>query len=1109
MRIILIGVISGLFALLPRCSFGQKISIDARNVTLITTLEHIKKQAEINFFYNDQVMAHALPVSIQIKDAELEDVLKRIFVTQPIQYKIRDKVVVLSLKPELTADIPQLLREKKKIILCLVDARSGQAISGANLYQSSKNPAISDQMGHVTLINPLLTDTIHIHHIGYQDIHFLLRDLPSQLIALVPFNNQLNEVLVTGIVNRNKYNFTSAVTVMSGATLKMLDNRNIINSISTLDPSFALIANNLRGSDPNKLGQIELRGKTSISGLQVENQYANDPNQPLFILDGFESTLSQITELDINRIATVTLLKDAASSALYGARSANGVVVVETVKPQAGDLNIYYNADVNLELADLSDYNMMNSTEKVDFERLSGRFESVVKDEPNSQVVVSGDQFMLDRLYNQRNTWAQEGINTYWLDNPLQTGFSQNHSLYLQGGNNDWQVGGGGNYKDIHGVMKGTGRNNWGAWGDIGYRKGKWNIRAKSFLSGYHSYGSPTSNFADYVKQNPYYREGDTAKYLATVPTVDDSQTSIEEPNHIYNDLQNSFSRGSEWNFQQNIVALWQLNPQWQFSANLQVQGGQNTQKAFISPKDTRFDNQNAKLKGSYDYLRQNRKAYQGNIMATWNKTFRQKHILTVNGRAEIQENDLNLKGYTLKGFPSNADGNPSQSYQAQPVILPPLESPPTIRRIDALASANYTYDHRYFADATWRIDGSTQFGSAHRYASFWSAGIGWNVNREPFMRSLNTISLFRLRINTGLTGNQNFGSFASTIAYTHLSDSSLFGQGLVHNTLGNPQLRWQNTQQTNLGMDLELWDQRFSLTINLYKKNTDPLIATINLPASNGTTNFTMNVGILKVSGLDAIWRFSPIYRPREQVIWTIGATMSMYKSQYEGLAALLKSQNQDLLLNNSLFRFMDGNSPDDLWAVPSQGIDPSSGREVFMTKDGKHTFNYDQNDIVVVGNSRPLAEGILSSFFNYKALTFGVYMRYVMRNARFNEALYNKVENITYDELSDNQDSRALYNRWKVPGDIARFKGISITDYTPISSRFIQKESYLSGESISISYEFEGNIHNWLHTASIHKLRLTLYMNDVFRLSNILAERGTEYPFSRTFSGSISMIF
>ena len=294
---------------------------------------------------------------------------------------------------------------------------------------------------------------------------------------------------------------------------------------------------------------------------------------------------------------------------------------------------------------------------------------------------------------------------------------------------------------------------------------------------------------------------------------------------------------------------------------------------------------------------------------------------------------------------------------------------------------------------------------------------------------------------------------------------------------------------------------------LNAYKKYTNPLVVAVTLPSSTGLANYPFNAGVLNVKGLETTLNFSPIYRPQERFVLTFGLTGSMLNQRYDKFDSKLNSLNDELKSSNSFTRYRDGYSPTGLWTVKSLGIDPTTGREVFMTKDGQHTFNYSTDNIVLVGDGQPLAEGVVRGTLSYKGFTANIMMRYILRKDNFNTALYNKVENISTAILHSNQDKRALHDRWQKPGDISQFKAISLTTSTPISSRFIQTENTFSGESINIGYEFSNR--SWLDKSKLSNLRLNGYMNDIFYSSTVLRERGLDYPFARSFSLSLSATF
>ena len=357
----------------------------------------------------------------------------------------------------------------------------------------------TDVDGKFKLFVPADTATLVVSFIGMKTEVVKIPRLKAGVeqkeltIVLREEDVKLEDVVVTGIFTRKKESFTGSASTYSAAELKTMGTQNILQSLKTLDPAFAILEDNQFGSDPNRLPNMEIRGKSSMLGLRDELDA--DPNQPLFILDGFESTLAAINDLDINRVASITILKDAASTAIYGSKAANGVIVVETVKPEAGKLQVSYTGNMNLSMPDLSSYNLMNAREKLEFERLAGRFE------PASWSTTS--EVELNRLYNEKLKVIESGVDTYWLAEPLRVGVNQKHSLYVQGGEGNFLFGLGAGYNGVSGVMEKSDRDVISGNIDLIYRMSKFQFSNKFSLTS-TDYRNPIVAFSEYAAANPY-----------------------------------------------------------------------------------------------------------------------------------------------------------------------------------------------------------------------------------------------------------------------------------------------------------------------------------------------------------------------------------------------------------------------------------------------------------------------------------------------------------------------------------------------------------------------------------------------------------------------------
>ncbi|BAV09287.1 TonB-linked outer membrane protein, SusC/RagA family [Filimonas lacunae] len=1092
---------------------GQTVNYSARKVSLEKVFSVLKQQTGYVFFYNDNDVKLNTQVSVDFKNTPLREALTESLKNQPLQFQMKGKTIFITQKT--AAEKPPVLQAAPPPpvdITGVVTDEKGKPIAGVTVMYLDKKGSgtFTDKEGRFKLTVASLPATITFSYVGFNSYGVTVKD-PSQaaLSIQLHINPGMLDSFVTvstGVFTRKKESFTGAVSTFNNNQLQSVSNQNILTSLKTLDPSFIMMDNNLSGSNPNSLPSIQIRGQSGIVTGSTTDQFGSDPNEPLFILDGFITTLTIVNNLDINRVASVTLLKDAASTALYGAKASNGVVVIETRKPRAGRMRVSYSGDFNIQAPDLSGYNMMNSTEELQFEKLAGRYTYYDSSSYTSQ-------YKLDQLYSKHLQAVTSGVNTYWLNEPVQTGFTQGHSVYAEGGDDAIRFGLGGNYKEVNGVMKGSDRKTYSGNLDFSYRTNKYSLANKFYLNGYTANESNYGSFSNFVNAPTYFPKldsnGQVGKYLEESINYYDRAIYITNP--LYAASLPGINNTKALGFTNNFQLTYNITPALQVQGSMSINQSTTTAIKFTSPDNALYDDSAYNKKGSYINSRANYFNYQSFVSLSYGKIFANLHQVTANVRAELEETKNGVLGFTAVGFPSGSVGNPSFSY-GYPTSGKPTSYNSKYRRNNVVASLNYIYNRRYMLDATFREDGSTTFGSNRKYSPFWSTGIGWNLHNEKWFRGSRWLQTFRVRLNRGTSGNQNFSSLSSTSTYAYNNNINLFGQGTDLTTLGNPNIKWQLTTTTNLGTDLVLFKNRLSVTGNLYRKITNPLVVVIDLPSSTGLTNYPMNAGSINSKGFDLGMRYTILNNLNKVTTWNIGITAGLVTSKYEHFNGKLDQLNKQNQLDSSMLRYTDGYSPTDLWAVRSLGIDPGSGKEVFLKKNGQYTYDYSTNDIVRVGNTQPTMQGVISSQLNIGGFSASIAIRYSWGADIYNDALYNKVENITYKSIANNQDKRALYDRWKKAGEVSRFKAIHLISAqnestTPVSSRFVERENYLSGESVNISYNFYNK--KLLKSMGMESFRIGAYSNDFFRISTVKRERGTDYPFARSVSFKISATF
>lgn len=1064
----------------------EKLALSSTQLTVREIFDAISSQLRYDVFYNGEQLDLNRKVKFAQQVLNLEQVLDAV-ANNRFKYTLEDRTIILT---PLTT--PQTVNSVT--LTGQVTDQSNTPLPGVTvLVKGTKLGTSTDPEGNFKLSLPQQENTILIFSfIGMESQEVPVGDPKKPIkVILKETAENLKEVVVTGIFTRKKESFTGSASTYTASELKTAGTQNILQSLKTLDPSFAILDNTLYGSDPNRLPNMEIRGKSSMLGMRDELEA--DPNQPLFILDGFESSLSVINDMDINRIASITILKDAASTAIYGSKAANGVVVVETVKPQAGKLMVSYNGNANISMPDLSSYNLMNAKEKLAFEKLAGKYT------PASWSATS--EFELQKLYNQKLAEIESGIDTYWLTEPLRVGVNQKHSLYIEGGEGSFLFGIGAGYNGISGVMEKSNREVISGNIDLIYRIKKFQFSNKFSMTN-TKIKNPIVDFSEYAAANPYYKkrdeEGNIGKWL-------ENNDYTKAANPLWNASQNSRDEGKQLALSNYFVAEYTPLEALKVRARFGISYGNDDTEKFISRNDTRFDTYEILKKGTFNTTNTRSNQYEGELSVTFAKLIGRHRLNAVLG-GNLNSNKTLTQGYSAQGFPEGDFVYPSFS-NGYPEGGSPTYYENTSRSMNGYFNLGYSFDDRYLMDFSLRENGSSVFGASKRYIGTWSVGLGWNLHKERFIADhLTWIDFLKLRASIGNPGNQNFSSSKTLTTFNfQLASMNYFGMGAVLNQLGNPDLDWQITLDKNIGIDMTLIDKRLNITADYYHKVTDPLLINISMPLSSGTSSYLTNMGKQISQGLTLSASYYIIQKLDQRFSWLVRGNLRTQKTKLDKIGNKLDELNKSGQGHNTV-RYYNGADPDDIWAVKSAGIDPSTGRELFYDKEGNYTYDFSYDNEVICGNTRPKIEGVIGTSLNYKGFSVSMNFRYQTGASVFNEALFNKVENISVSGLNKNQDKRALYERWQNPGDKVRFKDIANAASTPMSSRFIQKENVLSMESVYVGYEFyEG----WIKKIGLSNLKIQASMRDVFRASTIKSERGTLYPFARSLGLGLSFNF
>ena len=976
-----------------------------------------------------------------------------------------------------------------------------EPVPGAVVFiKGTSNGVEADHNGNFTLVMNQ-SGAIEVQAMGYKP--YVKEILASQdnLIINLELDNMLEEVVITGIFNKNKETYTGSVTSISSKELENFKGQNLISTLKNIDPVLNIAVNNVIGSDPNALPDLSIRGNSSLgTSLEEVEQGANAQlNTPLIIMDGFEISLQKLMDYNDEDIESMNILKDASATAIYGSKGANGVIVITTKAPEAGKIKVYFKGGVNLEMPDLSSYNLMNAEEKLRLEWENGIYDNAVS--------VQND-IALKKVYYRNLQSVREGVDTYWLAKPVRVGVGQKYNLNLTGGNEEFRWRASLGYNDVAGAMKGSGRSSFNGTVSLQYTYKNLIFNNQTTITTNKATESKYGSFSDYARMQPYWRTHDADGNL--IKSYDGISNEVFG-NPLHNASLNTYDISKYTEFVNNFSIEWNIVDQLRLRGQLGISKRFDTNDAFYPAEHTMFEDYDiidANKKGQYDYSDGEAFSLDGNITLSWAKTVADKHNFYVGADASFSNRNSRNYIFSAVGFPNESLDFIGSSL-GYPSGLKPISDEYKSRNVGFTANANYSYDNRYFVDASFRYDGSSLFGGNKRFAPFWSAGMGWNIHREKFMQNQNLISNLKLRASIGESGSQNFDAYQALATYQYYTDKNYgIWNGAYMLGHGNPNLTWQTVFQYNVGLDISLWDGRMSASVDVYQKNTKDLLSRRDIQASTGFSSYTENLGEISNKGIEGMLSGYIIRNLEKEVIWSVTAKIAYNKNRIEKLSDALKADTEkamlkDVEINSLLF---EGDPTNAIYAVRSLGIDPSTGEELFLDRNGNITKTWRAGDKVFMGTSDPTCRGNISSLFQYKGFSLNLSFGYYFGGKQYNSTLLNKVEVSKSAVASMNVDKRVWEDRWQKPGDVKFFK--KIDNYpTKATSRFVMDDNTFELQNVTLQYKFNGP--RLREKARIQSIIVGANMSNVFYLSSIKRERGTDYPFARHAELSVSLTF
>ena len=1116
-KIFLAVLLCGLFSM-PLGLFAQektKVTLSRKAVTLNEVITEMKKQTSYDFFYSTELSELKQTFDIDVKDKEVRQVLDEILPPLGLEYAVQQNLIIIREKLDKSASKTMSVKGR-------VFDSQGASLPGVTVVVKGTTLGTStDTEGRFELDLPA-QDNLRLlfSFIGMETQEVAYSEQEELRVVMREDVKEMEEVVVTGMFDRRAESFTGSAVTVTQEQLRAVGNSNVIQSLRNLDPSFRIAENLEIGSNPNAMPEIQLRGQSGFPDLRGE--YATNPNQPLFIVDGFEADLTKVIDMDMNRIASVTLLKDAAAKAIYGSKAANGVVVIETKRPEPGELRVTYTGTVTVNLPDMSSYELCNSTEKLQVELNAGLYDYigyngvVYWEDPNRQYIYS-------ERYNDLLKETLRGVNTDWKAQPLRNAVGHKHVVYLEGGDEAFQYGIDFSFNNVVGVMKGSGRKTFSGGLTFSYRYKNLLLRDQLEVVYNRGDNSPWGDFSEYTSMNPYFRPYDENGNLIKTYTLYEGST---ETNPMWNAMIKTKDMTEYSQFTNNFYAEWRAFEGFKASARIGLTRTDNGAEIFLPATHTDFatytTDELLNRRGSYTYTDGYSFQLSADVNASYSKYFG-NHLLMANAGWTL--NDQTTKSMTMKaeGFPNDRldDIGYARSYAEDSA---PTSTESTVRDIGVVAAVNYSYADRYLFEVNFRYDGSSRFAKNNRWGFFPSFSAGWRIDQESFMEDARDwLSNLKLRASWGKLGNQSIGLYQYTptlvSGVNYLFDNTLT-QGYAVAQAVDSEISWETTTITNVALDFGFLNNSLSGSVEFFKKRTDGILRTVNQPSQVGNyTGAVRNVGVVDNTGMEA----SLSYRNSIGGFnYNVYGNMTYVKNEVVKLGG-------DEIINGR--RITKEGYPIDSYYVydcigifqTQEEVDNNHAFQSAQTAPGDLKFRdvsgngvIDEDDRIVTGSSVPDFTYSFGLNLNYKGFGLNVFFQGVHGITTY--PMHNLVQpycngaGVTYDWLEkawrpDNTDGgypRLLRSQ------------TGHDNYEKANTFWLRDASYLRLKNVQLSYDFPKK---WLKPIRINALKvfvnaenlLTFSDFDIFDPERTLTGNylwGT-YPSVKSFTGGLNVTF
>ncbi len=948
------------------------------------------------------------------------------------------------------------------IITGSVTEEDGKPLSGASVSAGIGTAVSSDNAGVFRIRIDQFPAVLMVSHVSHISREISVKDSSRITIALKKLDNQLEDVIVIGYGAVRKKDLTGSV---SKVNMKDLQKAPVSSFEEALAGRVAGVQVTSQDGQPGAGINIVMRGNNSVTG----------DNSPLFVIDGFPLEGPNNNAINVNEIESIDFLKDASATAIYGARGANGVVIITTKRGKEGapvvSFDAYYGIQRNLKQIDL-----MSAYEFIKLQEERAPATTALLYYQNGKTIES-----------YRNI---EGKN--WQDELVSTAPIQNYYVAVTGGTAKTKYAISGNLFNQEGIVIASAYRRYQGRASIDQNV---NDRVKVGINVNYSnllqQGNPPSQTNDNGSLNLMYRawgyrpisgslnDADLENLLYD-PAIDPTNNNIVNPFiSARNELRDNTTN--------NLIANTYLDLQLMKNLKFRATGG-------LNKTTVRRDVFNNSLTQSGGPRSGNGQGVNGSVTYAELENFLNENTLSY-GNKFADKHEINaVGGFTIqtnrtKSYGSSAIQLPNESLglsgldEGVPVRV--TASGSTWGLISFLGRINYSYDNRYLLTASFRADGSSKFKPANRWSYFPSAALAWKVINERFMKGLSFINDAKLRVSYGKTGNNRIGDFPylSSLRFpvdaTYAFNNSFNNLGGYPAAIGNPDVKWETTAQVNAGMDLSFFRNRLGVTLDVYRKDTRDLLLNAQLPVTTGFDNAFKNIGKVRNEGFELELSALPVQRG--SFSWNASFNISFNRSKvldltenqealpvsvtwdgsFNSLPAYIAKRGEPLsqiygLISDGVYQYADFDKMPDQTYLLKQNITTNGDTRVRIQpgharyKDLNGDKVVDAFDRTVIGNALPLHIGGFSNNFQYKGIDLNIFIQWSYGNDVLNA---NRLIFEAGNRGSLNQ-FKTFEKRWSPTNQDSEIA--SVTGQGPFSykSRVVEDGSFVRLKTVSLGY-------------------------------------------------------